>query len=35
MRESVGDDVIHAATVSVKELTAALARDEAQLLGDD
>ena len=35
MRESVGDDVIDAATVSVKELTSALARDEAQLLGDD
>jgi DNA-binding MarR family transcriptional regulator len=35
VRESVGDDVIDAATVSVKELTAALARDEAQLLGDD
>ena len=33
--ESVGDDVIDAATVSVKELTFALARDEAQLLGDD
>jgi DNA-binding MarR family transcriptional regulator len=35
VRESVGDDVIDAATVSVKELTAALARDEAHLLGDD
>jgi DNA-binding MarR family transcriptional regulator len=35
VRESVGDDVIDAATVSVKELTSALARDEAQLLGDD
>jgi len=33
--ESVGDDVIGAATVSVKELMAALSRDEAQLLGDD
>jgi DNA-binding MarR family transcriptional regulator len=35
VRESVGDDVIDAARVSVQELTAALARDEAQLLGDD
>ncbi len=35
VRESVGDDVIDAARVSVKELTSALARDEAQLLGDD
>jgi DNA-binding MarR family transcriptional regulator len=35
VRESVGDDVIDAATVSVKELMAALSRDEAQLLGDD
>lgn len=35
MRESVGDDVIDAATVSVKELISALARDEARLLGDD
>lgn len=35
VRESVGDDVIDAATVSVRELTAALARDEAQLLGED
>jgi DNA-binding MarR family transcriptional regulator len=35
VRESVGDDVIDAATVSVRELTAALARDEAQLPGDD
>ncbi len=35
VRESVGDDVIDAATVSVKELMSALARDEAQLLGDD
>ncbi len=34
IRESVGDDVICAATFSVKELTSALARDE-QLLGDD
>jgi DNA-binding MarR family transcriptional regulator len=33
--ESVGDDVIGAATVSVRELMAALARDEAHLLGDD
>ena len=33
--ESVGDDVIDAATVSVRELMSALARDEAQLLGDD
>ena len=35
VRESVGDDVIDAATVSVKELISALAGDEAQLLGDD
>ena len=35
VRESVGDDVIDAATVSVRELMSALARDEAQLLGDD
>jgi len=35
VRESVGDDVIDAATVSVKELIAALAGDEAQPLGDD
>jgi len=35
VRESVGDDVIDAATVSVKELMSALSRDEAQLLGDD
>ena len=34
VREAVGDDVIDAATASVKELTSALARDEAQLLGD-
>jgi DNA-binding MarR family transcriptional regulator len=34
VRESVGDDVIVAATVSVRELISALARDEAQLLGD-
>lgn len=34
MRESVGDDVIDAATVSVQELISALARDEARLLGD-
>jgi DNA-binding MarR family transcriptional regulator len=35
VRESVGDDVIDAATVSVKELMSALSRDEANLLGDD
>jgi len=35
VRESVGDDVIDAATVSVKELLSALSRDEARLLGDD
>jgi hypothetical protein len=35
VRESVGDDVIDAATVSVKELMSALSRDEARLLGDD
>lgn len=35
VRESVGDDVIDAATLSVRELMSALARDEAQLLGDD
>jgi DNA-binding MarR family transcriptional regulator len=35
VRESVGDDVIDAATVSVKELISALARDESQALGDD
>jgi DNA-binding MarR family transcriptional regulator len=35
VRESVGDDVIDAATVSVSELMSALARDEAHLLGDD
>lgn len=35
MRESVGDGVIDAATLSVRALTSALARDEAQLLGDD
>ena len=34
VRELVGDDVIDAATVSVRELMSALARDEAQLLGD-
>jgi DNA-binding MarR family transcriptional regulator len=34
VRESVGDDVIDAATVSVKELISALARDEARLLGE-
>jgi DNA-binding MarR family transcriptional regulator len=33
--ESVGDDVIGAATVSVRELMSALSRDEAHLLGDD
>jgi DNA-binding MarR family transcriptional regulator len=33
--ESVGGDVIDAATVSVRELMSALSRDEAQLLGDD
>lgn len=33
--ESVGDDVINAATVSVRELMSALARDEARLMGDD
>jgi DNA-binding MarR family transcriptional regulator len=35
VRESVGDDVVDAATVSVRELMSALSRDEAQLLGDD
>ncbi len=35
VRESVGDDVIDAATVSVRELMSALSRDEARLLGDD
>jgi DNA-binding MarR family transcriptional regulator len=35
VRESVGDEVIGAATVSVKELMSALSRDEARLLGDD
>ena len=35
VRESVGDDIVDAATVSVRELMSALARDEAQLLGDD
>ena len=35
VRESVGDDTVDAATVSVRELMSALARDEAQLLGDD
>jgi DNA-binding MarR family transcriptional regulator len=35
VRESVGDGVVDAATVSVKELMSALWRDEAQLLGDD
>jgi DNA-binding MarR family transcriptional regulator len=34
VRESVGDDVMDAATVSVEELMSALARDEARLLGD-
>jgi DNA-binding MarR family transcriptional regulator len=35
VRESVGDGVVDAARVSVKELMSALSRDEAQLLGDD
>jgi DNA-binding MarR family transcriptional regulator len=35
VRESVGDDVVDAARVSVKELMSALERDEAHLLGDD
>jgi len=35
VRESVGEGVVDAATVSVKELMSALSRDEAQLLGDD
>jgi hypothetical protein len=35
VRESVGDGVMDAATVSVRELMSALARDEAHLLGDD
>ena len=35
VRESVGDGVIHAAAVSVRELMSALASDEARLLGDD
>jgi DNA-binding MarR family transcriptional regulator len=35
VRESVGDDVIDAATGSVNELMSALARDEARLLGGD
>ena len=35
VRESVGDDVVDAARVSVKELMYALSRDEAQLLGDN
>jgi DNA-binding MarR family transcriptional regulator len=35
LRESVGDDVIDAATVSVKELISALAGDEAQQMGSD
>jgi DNA-binding MarR family transcriptional regulator len=34
VRQSVGEDVLDAATVSVKELLSALARDEARLLGD-
>ena len=34
VRESVGDGVVDAATVSVKELMSALSRDEARLLGD-
>lgn len=33
--ESVGDEVIAAATVSARELMSALSEDEAQLLGDD
>jgi DNA-binding MarR family transcriptional regulator len=33
--ESVGDDVIGAATASLRELVSALSRDEAHLLGDD
>jgi DNA-binding MarR family transcriptional regulator len=35
VRESVGDGVVDAARVSVKELMSALSRDETQLLGDD
>ncbi len=35
VRESVGDEVVDAARVSVRELMSALSRDEAQLLGDD
>jgi len=35
VRESVGDGVVDATTVSVKELMSALSRDEARLLGDD
>ena len=35
VRESVGGDVIDAATVAVRELMSALARDEAHLFGDD
>ena len=35
VRESVGDGVVDAATVSVRELMSALSRDEARLLGDD
>lgn len=35
VRDSVGDEMIAAATASVKELTSALARDEARALGDD
>lgn len=35
VRESVGDGVVDAATISVKELMSALSRDEARLLGDD
>lgn len=35
VRESVGDDIIDAATVSVRDLMSALARDETHLLKDD
>jgi DNA-binding MarR family transcriptional regulator len=35
VRESVGDGVVDAATVSAKELMSALSRDEARLLGND
>jgi len=33
--ESVGDDVIETARVSVRELMSALSSDEAHLLADD